>query len=163
MVLALQILGAVAALALGIWLGLPGRYDRRPDEIDRAMGAPGGRTKKVKRHFTPLAWVRRQINVSTGGSRSRGSGGGGRGFTLERPDRDRTQPSSGQGGGGAFKLRRPGEGSSPRGGSAGGGSGSTGPSSAPEAGELPTGTGGTRRSERLEGRFKLRHPGERGS
>jgi len=158
MVLALQILGAVAALALGIWLGLPGRYDRRPDEIDRAMGAPGGRTKKVKRHFTPMAWVRRQIKVSTGGGRSRG-GGGGRGFTLERPDRDRTQPSSDQGGAGAFKLRRPSEGAPSRRGSAGRSS----EPAQPDAMEPSSEVGDTRRDQRLKGRFKLRRPGERGS
>lgn len=133
--LVLKILGAVVALALGIWLGLPGRYDRRYDEIERAIDAPGGRSKKAKRHFTPLAWVRRQIDVGTGGGRSR-SRGGSRGFKMDRPGEER--PGSG-GGGGAFKLQPP-----DRDRSSGGGSGGS-----PRSGE---GSGG--------GRFKMRRPGQ---
>ena len=95
--LVLKILGAVAALALGIWLGLPGRYETRYDDIERAIDTPGGRPKKVKRMFTPLAWIQRKIDVATGGARQ----GGRRGFKLDRPGEE-----SGSGGG-AFKLRRP--------------------------------------------------------
>lgn len=99
--LILKILGGVAALALGLWLGLPGRYDRRYDEIERALDGPGGRSKKVKRHFTPLAWVQRKIEVSSGGgSRQQAR----RGFKLDRPGEE-GRPA----GGGAFNLKRPGE------------------------------------------------------
>lgn len=98
--LVLKILGAVAALAVGVWLGLPGRYDRRYDDIERAMDTPGGRSRKVQRMFTPLAWIQRKIDVGTGGNRQNRS----RGFKLDRPGEERSGS-----GGGAFKLRRPGE------------------------------------------------------
>ena len=78
--LILKIAGAVGALALGIWLGLPGRYEPDLDEIERTMELGVGRTRKVKRRFTPLAWVQRQLSARGGGSRRR------RGFTLESPD-----------------------------------------------------------------------------
>jgi hypothetical protein len=94
----LQILGAVAALALGIWLGLPGRYEGRREDIERAMDTPGGSSRKVRRVFTPLAWIQRKIDVSSGGGRAQGR----RGFRLERPGEERAET------GGAFKLRRPG-------------------------------------------------------
>ena len=61
----LYIIGGVAALGLGIWLGLPGRYDRDIDEIDRVIEEGGGRRKKVKRHFTPMAWMKRNVSVNT--------------------------------------------------------------------------------------------------
>lgn len=95
--LVLKILGAVAALALGIWLGLPGRYESRYDDIERALDTPGGRSKKAKRMFTPLAWIQRKVDVATGGARQDKR----RGFKLDRPGEERS------GGGGAFKLRRP--------------------------------------------------------
>ncbi len=130
--LVLKILGAVAALALGIWLGMPGRYDRRYDEIERALETPGDRPRKVKRHFTPLAWVQRKIDVGTGGGRSRSRGGGGRsGFKLDRPGQERPR----SGGGGAFKLQPPDRERSEE------------PST-----DGPAGGG--------SGRFKLRRPGE---
>ena len=37
MILTLKILGAIAALGLGIWLGLPGRYSQSVDEIEQTM------------------------------------------------------------------------------------------------------------------------------
>lgn len=76
--LLLKILVALAALGLGIWLGLPGRQ-QSIEEIDRNMEHPLSESRKVKRHFTPLAWLQRQI--STGGRPS-----GRRGFQLKRPD-----------------------------------------------------------------------------
>jgi hypothetical protein len=79
-VLILKILGAVAAVALGVWLGLPGRYEADLDEIERTMESGVGRTRKVKRRFTPLAWVQRKLSARGGGSQRR------RGFTLERPE-----------------------------------------------------------------------------
>lgn len=76
----LKIIGAVAALCLGVWLGLPGRYERRLDEIDQQMEIGGRRHKTVKRAFTPVAWLQRQVNVRAGGAKRR------RGFNLERPE-----------------------------------------------------------------------------
>jgi len=56
----LKILGALLALALGIWLGLPGRFDQSHSDIEELMDQPGTRRqKKVKRHFTPMAWLQR--------------------------------------------------------------------------------------------------------
>ncbi len=53
------------ALGLGIWLGLPGRYDRDVDEIDRVMEEGGARRRKVKKQFTPMAWMKRNASVNT--------------------------------------------------------------------------------------------------
>jgi hypothetical protein len=69
---------ALAALGFGIWLGLPGRQPTVED-VERNMRHPLPEPRKVKRHFTPLAWAQRHIGQ--GGSRT------GRGFRVERPDR----------------------------------------------------------------------------
>lgn len=57
--LMLKILGAVAALLLGVWLGLPGRYERDVREIDKIMDAGGRERKRTKRVWTPLDWFRK--------------------------------------------------------------------------------------------------------
>jgi hypothetical protein len=57
--LTLKILLGVAALLLGIWLGLPGRYTQTPEDIDKAIERGGARRNTVKRHFTPLDWLRK--------------------------------------------------------------------------------------------------------
>jgi hypothetical protein len=49
----------VAAVALGFWLGLPGRFEQSTDEIEQLMARGGSRRRKVKRRFTPLDWWRR--------------------------------------------------------------------------------------------------------
>lgn len=61
----LMILGGVAALALGIWLGLPGRYDRPQEDIERALEQRSIRSKRVKRHFTPIDWFRKEERGSS--------------------------------------------------------------------------------------------------
>lgn len=94
--LVLKILGGVAALVLGIWLGLPGRYNSRYEDIERVIENPGGRSRKVKRVFTPLAWIQRKIDVATGGARQSKR----RGFKLDRPGEEST-------GRGVFNLERP--------------------------------------------------------
>ena len=78
----LKVLGGVLALGLGVYLGLAGRY--RPDfeELDEALG-PGGRTRKVKRVFTPLAWLR---GMQERPSHARRRGGSDRRFDLIVPD-----------------------------------------------------------------------------
>ena len=78
--LALKILGGLVALGVGIWYGLPGRYEQSLDDVEDRMLQGGGETRKVKRHFTPLAWVHRQLNAR--GSRPSGH----RGFRVEHPD-----------------------------------------------------------------------------
>ena len=79
-VLILKILGAVVALALGVWLGLPGRYEPDLDEIERTMESGVGRTRKVKKRFTPLAWVQRKLSARGSAATRR------RGFNLESPE-----------------------------------------------------------------------------
>ena len=54
----LKILGGIAALGLGLYLGLAGRYRADPQEIDRALSGRGS-TRRAKRHFTPLGWLRK--------------------------------------------------------------------------------------------------------
>lgn len=55
-----MILGGILALALGIWLGRPGRYTQTPDDVEKAMERGGARRNSVKRHFTPLDWLRKE-------------------------------------------------------------------------------------------------------
>ena len=83
MILALKIFAALLAFAIGVWLGLPGRYSQTAEEIEESMARGPGRRKKVKRHFTPIAWLQRHIKVRT----SRGAGSRrARGFRVELPD-----------------------------------------------------------------------------
>ena len=83
MILALEILGVVAASALGIWWGLPGRYTQTAKDIDEIMEKGGGRRRRTKRIFTPLAWVRRTVSARR--SIDRKERGRGRGFRIESP------------------------------------------------------------------------------
>ena len=78
--LTLKILGGLAALALGIWLGMPARYEQPRDEIERTMELGTGRRRKVKRYFTPLAWIQRKVTVAPRGAGRRQA------FKLERPE-----------------------------------------------------------------------------
>ncbi len=80
MVLFLKILGGLAAVALGVWLGMPGRYTPDVERIEEVMARGGGRRHRVKRHFTPIAWIQRQVSS---GSRRRSRTGR---FHLEAPD-----------------------------------------------------------------------------
>jgi hypothetical protein len=57
-VLFLKLLGGIAALGLGIYLGLAGQFRADPREIDRALSGQGS-TRRAKRHFTPLGWLRK--------------------------------------------------------------------------------------------------------
>lgn len=79
--LALKIVLALAAVGLGVWLGLPGRYQQDLDEIEKNLLTGTGRTRKVKRHFTPLAWIQRQLSARSSRGQRR------RGFNVEHPDR----------------------------------------------------------------------------
>jgi len=62
--LILKILGAVAALALGIWLGLPGRYESDPKEMDRMLGEDGIGRARATRHFLVVDWFFRGLKKS---------------------------------------------------------------------------------------------------
>lgn len=59
MELGLKILVGILAVAVGVWLGLPGRYEQTPDDIEKAMDRGGVRRNQVKRVFTPLDWFRK--------------------------------------------------------------------------------------------------------
>ena len=80
--LALKILGALAALGIGLWLGLSGHYRSDPGELDEALG-PGGRTRRVKRRFTLFGWLRMPEERSSHRRRRRASD---RRFDLIAPD-----------------------------------------------------------------------------
>ena len=82
--LIIKIVLALAALSVGVWLGLPGRYTQTPDDIERIMEQGGARRRKVKRVFTPLAWIQRQASARS--SRRQGRGRATSRFKLESPD-----------------------------------------------------------------------------
>ena len=69
MILFLQILGGVGALALGLYLGA-GRYTQTQLEIDVRMG--GGKPRRAKRHFMWLNYFRA---VERGSDRRRSQSG----------------------------------------------------------------------------------------
>ena len=78
----------ILGLALGIFFGLPGRYQQTPEDIEKLMET-GGRSRKrrPKREISPLAWLQRQLSAKS----HREHRGRGRGFKLESPDeRDRS-------------------------------------------------------------------------
>jgi hypothetical protein len=77
----LKILGGLAALALGVYWGMAGSYSSDPEELDRALG-PGGRTRRVKRSFTPLGWLRGKVESP---SRARRTAGANRRFDFVAP------------------------------------------------------------------------------
>lgn len=83
MTAAFYVVSGILALGLGIWLGLPGRYDQTPDEIERIMSEGGRRRRKTKTMFTPLAWLQRKASPRSG---SGAHGRRGRGFRIESPD-----------------------------------------------------------------------------
>ena len=64
MILFLKILGAIGALALGIFLG-GGRYTQSQQEIDVRMG--GGKPRRAKRHFMWLNYFGTDERASTRG------------------------------------------------------------------------------------------------
>ena len=66
----LKILGAVAALALGIHLGM-GRYTQTTDEIAARLGH--GRPRKAKRHFMWLNYLKADVRASDRRRGQRGS------------------------------------------------------------------------------------------
>lgn len=74
---------AIAGLVLGVWLGMPGSERQSAEDIEKAMEAGGGRRRRTKRVFTPMAWMQRKADPK------KSSGGAGRrGFKLESPDED---------------------------------------------------------------------------
>jgi hypothetical protein len=89
-VLFLKILGGILALAVGIYLGSAGRYRADPEEIEKAL-SEGGRTRKVKRHFTLFGWLRQNQERSSR-VRRRSRGASSRRFDLIAPDPRKKDP-----------------------------------------------------------------------
>lgn len=98
----------VLGLIIGVWLGLPGRYTQTPEDIERLMEKGGGRRRRAKRVFTPLAWLQRRVTANA--QRASRPVSGKRGFKLEAPGGDRSgaseAPRVGRGRG-RFQLERP--------------------------------------------------------
>lgn len=67
----LGIIGMILALALGIYWGLPRRYDPSIEEIDKKL-EEDGKHAKAKRHMTFLNLLQRK--VQKGSDRRRGRG-----------------------------------------------------------------------------------------
>lgn len=81
---AMMALGALLALGLGVWLGMPGRYTQSVDDIEKVMDAGGARRRKTKKMFTPIAWMQR--HVAARGSIDLRKGRGGPGFRIDKPE-----------------------------------------------------------------------------
>ena len=82
------VITALVGLGFGVWLGMPGRYTQSIEDIEKVMDAGGGRRRKVKRVFTPIAWMQRNASSKSTPSRGRRQARGQRrgGFQLESPD-----------------------------------------------------------------------------
>jgi len=78
MIFTLKVIVGIAAVLVGGWFGLPGRYAQTPDEIEEVMANGTGRRKQRKKRLSPFAWLQREKSVST----NRGS----RGFGVRSPD-----------------------------------------------------------------------------
>ena len=84
----LKILGGVAALAFGIYLGLAGEYRQRPEEIDAVMERGGRRPYQVRRRFTPLDLLKPKRRGS-----ERRAGGRRRAFQLSAGSGSTSKPA----------------------------------------------------------------------
>ena len=89
----LKILGGLAALGLGLYLGLAGQYRADPHEIERALSGKGS-IRRAKRHFTPLGWLRRNEERSSHIRRRRAPAGR---FNLYSPESKETAAGEGPG------------------------------------------------------------------
>ena len=78
---------AIVGLLVGIWLGMPGRYEQTPDEIEKLMDQGGGtRRRRPKREISPVAWLQRKLSSS---GPPKQTGRRPRGFKLESPEERR--------------------------------------------------------------------------
>ena len=69
---------------MGIWLGMPGRYEQTREELDRSLDEKGERRKLKKRSVNPLAWATRRAARSE--VRARAQTRRKPGLNLENPD-----------------------------------------------------------------------------
>ena len=85
----LLIVTGLVGLAIGVWLGMPGRYTQTLEDIEERMESGGVRRRLKKRSVNPLAWMHRKASVKDTPSRGRRQGRGRSAFRLETPeDRD---------------------------------------------------------------------------
>ena len=63
------VLAVLVALGVGIWLGMPGKYDRNLDELDERLSESGKSRRKVKRHLIFIDMLRKS---QRGSQRRRG-------------------------------------------------------------------------------------------
>ena len=78
MIFALKVLVCVLAVALGLYLGRPGRYSQPIEDIEDVMDRGGSaRRSRAKRSLSPVAWLQRQPEVRSARRE--------RGFNVERP------------------------------------------------------------------------------
>lgn len=82
------IVTGLIGLAIGVWLGMPGRYTQSSEDIEQIMESGLGRRGRRKRIFTPIAWMQRNASAKDTPSRGRRRGGGRSGFKLESPEDD---------------------------------------------------------------------------
>ena len=80
----LKILGGLLALGIGLYFGSAGHYRPDSEEIEKAL-SEGGTTRRTKRHFTPLGWLRQNQERSSH-LRRRTRGASSRRFNLVPPD-----------------------------------------------------------------------------
>lgn len=69
--LILQILGGVVALAVGIYLGMPGRFEQPAEEIEKRLGQESQKHQKAKRHFTFINALARRTSERASDRRRR--------------------------------------------------------------------------------------------
>jgi hypothetical protein len=69
MSIALYIISGIVALALGIYLGLPGRYDQSLDEIDERLDQDGEHAK-AERKNTVITILQRKVQSGSDRRRS---------------------------------------------------------------------------------------------
>jgi hypothetical protein len=58
-------LSVAAAVGVGIWFGLPAKYDQSLDEIDERLNEPGNKHRTVKRRLTFINLLKKEERGST--------------------------------------------------------------------------------------------------
>jgi hypothetical protein len=66
----LLILGALAAFLLGIWLGMPRRFDQSPDEIEERLSKDGEHAT-VERKETVISIIQKRAQKGSDRRRTR--------------------------------------------------------------------------------------------
>lgn len=56
----LLVLALLVAVGVGVWLGLPGRYEQSLDEIDERLGETGMKHRTAKRRMTFINLMRKE-------------------------------------------------------------------------------------------------------